>query len=193
MTIPTTEPAQITSGDYVQWKRKSSACVNAAGTELKASDGWVLSYAMVKENKQIQITGSADGDDHLVTLTTSDTAAYEPGIYHWQAYLTGGSSERYTVDNGTIVVLRNLVAETSGHDARSHVKQVLDALEARLLKRADKQQGAIILANENIGMMPIHRVLEWRDKYRAEYQRLLQAEAVANGEGHQSNVYVRFG
>lgn len=181
--IPTTEPARITAGDYVQWK------ISLA--DYKASDSWTLTYSLVKKGTRIEITATASGDDHLVTLAAATTATYNIGIYAWQAYVTK-SSERYMVDRGTLEVLPNYAAMPSGYDARSHVKKTLDALEAMLEGRATKDEAAIIIGGDTIGKMPIHRLLEWRDKYLAYYAQEKQAERVANELGHDGNIYVRF-
>lgn len=191
MSIPEIEPAKITAGDYVQWKRLGSGILTPAGDPCPASDGWALTYAAARRGLLIKITAAASGDDHLVTLAAATTAAYKAGIYDWQAYITK-SSERYMVGTGTIEIFENLAAATTGHDGRSHVKKVLDALEDRLVGRADNQQSDILLGGQTIGMMPIQQVLAWRDKYRMYYEQEQRAEAVKKGLGHSGNIYVRF-
>ena len=159
----------------------------------------MLSYALVLDKTAdtsstsdlIEITASASGDDHLVELAAADTANYTAGTYHWQAYVTK-STERYTVDSGTIKILPNFAAATSGIDRRSHVKKVLDALEAMLERRATKDQGSIVIAGEILAKMPIQRVLEFYNQYKAAYQRELMAERIANGLGSGRDIYVRF-
>ena len=191
MSIPTREPEKITAGDYVQWKKPGSACVSPAGDSCLASDGWQLTYAFVKTGYQIIITATSSGDDHLVTLAAATTSSYSPGRYSWQAYVTK-ATERYMVDSGTVEILPNLAAQSTGYDNRTHVKKVLDALEARLENRATSDQAAMLVGGEVISYMPIHRVLEWRDKYKNFYDQEQRAERVANGLGNDSNIYVRF-
>jgi hypothetical protein len=157
MSTPTTEPEKITAGDYVQWKKEGSACIDPAGNSCLASDGWTLTYALTKTSDQITITAADSGDDHLVTLSAATTAGYTAGIYSWQAYVTGGSSERYMIDSGTIEILPNLAVQTTGYDDRTHVKTVLDALEARLENRATSDQAGMLVGGEVINYMPIHR------------------------------------
>ena len=190
--IPTTEPEKITAGDYVTWKKKSGDCVNPSGTELKASDSWTLTYALVKDGKQITITANASGDDFMVTLAAATTAAYKPGFYHWQAYCTGGSSERYMVDSGTIEILPNLADESTGYDNRSHVKKVLDAIEATVQNRASSDQAGMVVGGEVVGHIPLHRLLELKRTYEGYYRDEVRTERLANGQGHESNIYVRF-
>ena len=104
--IPTSEPSEITAGDTWTWKKSLS--------DFLASDSWVLTYALVKDGKQIKLTASADGDDHLIEELPTDTAKHDPGIYHYQAYVTKGA-ERYLVGTGTIEVLPDF-AQSVGYD-----------------------------------------------------------------------------
>jgi len=192
--IPTREPEKITAGDYVQWKKESSACITPAGDECKASAGWTLTYALVKSGVKITITADASGDDFLITLSLSTTAAYDPGRYQWQAYVTGGSSERYMIDSGSIEILPNFAVAGAavGYDDRSQAQKIYEAAEAMILGRATKDDSNRIVHGEVIGKMPIQRLLELRDKYLAIWNQEKAAERVADGLGHGSNIYVRF-
>jgi hypothetical protein len=188
----TTEPESFTAGDLVAWKREAAALVIPTGEAPKASAGWALTYALVKTGARIAITAAASGDDHLVSIAAATTAGYAAGTYAWQAYVTK-TTERYLVGSGTIRILPNFAAAAGGHDARSHVKRVLDAIEAKLEARASKEQEQMVVGGQVVGMMPIHRLLEWRDRYRAAYENEQAAERVANGLGSGKQVLVRFG
>jgi hypothetical protein len=190
----TTEPEKITAGDYVQWKRTASGFSIPTGDVPKASDGWVLTYALVSSGKSISITAAThETDDFLVTLTASVTAAYTAGVYSWQAYLTKSStSERYMVDSGELQVLPNFAAQTKGYDGRSYVKQVLDALEAKLLGRASKDQEAMVVGGEIIKMIPLTEIVRLRDQFKMAYENEQAAERIANGLGTGKQVLVRF-
>ncbi len=189
-----TEPEKITAGDYVQWKRESSGFSIPTGDVPKASAGWVLTYALVKTGVRIAITAAThETHDFLVTLAAATTAGYTAGVYQWQAYVTkAATSERYLVDAGTIEILANFAAASSGLDARSHVKKVLDAIEAKIESRSTKDQEQMVVAGQVVGMMPIHRLLEWYSKYKAAYENEQSAENVANGLGSGKNIFVRF-
>lgn len=181
--IPGTEPLSFTLGEYVQWTRTFD--------DYPAS-AWTLTYSLVKASAKIAIVASADGDDYLVTLSTTTTAAYTAGKYKWQAHVAGGSSERYLVDSGSIEILPDFATQSTGYDDRSHVKTTLDLLEAMIEKRATKDQGSTVIAGEVLGKMPMHRLLEFYDKYKAMYAQEQAAERVANGLGSGSNILVRF-
>ncbi len=181
--IPSTEPSSFTLGEYVQWTRTFD--------DYPAS-AWTLTYSLVKTSSLISIEATADGDDYLVTLSTSTTAAYTAGIYKWQAHVAGGSSERYLLDSGSVELLPDFAQQSTGYDDRSHVKTTLDLIEAMIQKRATKDQASTVIAGEVLGKMPIHRLLEFYDKYKALYAQEQVAERIANGLGHGGNILVRF-
>lgn len=180
--IPTIEPSQFTVGDTVKWK-KTLDC-------FKASDSWVLTYSLRNATNTINLTATASGDDHLISLTAVTTAAYTAGEYWYQAYVTKGA-ERYQVETGSIVIKENLAASAT-FDGRSHVKKVLDALEATILGKASKDQLSYSIQGRSLSRMSASEVIEWRDKYKAEYQQELREERIAKGLGNNSIVKVRF-
>ena len=50
-----------------------------------------------------EITATADGTDHAVTVAAATTGAYAAGSYQWIAWVESGA-EKYTVDEGTLEV-----------------------------------------------------------------------------------------
>lgn len=183
-TIPTKEPANFTAGDTVKWTKSLA--------DYLPADGWVLSYAIVQASVQKTITATDNGDGtHLATITATDSGGYATGIWSWQAYVTK-ASERYTVANGTFEVLANFADQGSGYDARSHVKKVLDALEATILGKASKDQISISVQGRSLSKMTPEQLIKWRDIYKAEYARETQAAAISNGSPSKSKIVVRF-
>ena len=66
--IPTSEPESLVAGDTVTWQKTLS--------DYPASDGWVLSYRLINAAGNIDITSSASGDDHLVSVAATATAGW---------------------------------------------------------------------------------------------------------------------
>jgi len=161
-SIPTKEPTEITAGDTWTWSRSLS--------DYLASDSWTLSYALVNVDNLITITATADGDDHLVEVAAATTAGYAPGSYNWQAYVIK-SGERYQVDSGVLEVKPNFAEQTAGYDGRSHVKKVLDALDALIEGKATSDQLAYSIAGRSISKMSPEELIKWRDLYAGRYQR----------------------
>ena len=124
MTMQVDEPAAITAGDTVEWIKTLA--------DYPASASWVLSYALRNATDRIDITSSAAGADHQVSVAASVSRAWAPGLYAWAAHVTRGA-ERYTVRSGTIEVRPNLAAAVP-LDARSRAAKAVDDLKAALAR-----------------------------------------------------------
>lgn len=182
-TAPSIEPAQIVAGDSAIW--------SIALSGYPASVGWALSYCLVSHTAQIMIPTTASGDAHLITIAAETTEAWTPGIYAWQSYVTLGE-DRHIVGSGMIEIKPNLAAMSTGFDSRSHIKKVLDALEAMLEGRASKDQQSYTIEGLRIDRAPIGDLLRWRDQYRAALENEEQADRIRRGLGHSGRVLVRF-
>jgi len=160
-------PDEITAGESASWK--------FSDTRFPASI-WTLTYTLVNAGGRIQIVAGADGDDHLVEVAATVSAAYTPGEYDWQAHVSNGT-ERYQVAAGVVLVVADFATHGSGYDSRGHVKKVLDALEAAIEGRASKVQMSQTVSGVAISYMTLDELVRMRDKYRAKYER----ELVASG------------
>lgn len=179
-TIPTTEPTRIVAGDTVQWTKSLP--------DYLPTDGWTLTYAFTLSGDQHTETAADNGDGtHLVTLSGTDTTALTAGIYSWQAYVTSGT-ERHTVGQGRMEVLPNLAASgysTTGYDNRSHVKKVLDAIEAVIEGRASSDQISMSVSSgqvsRSLSRMSFAELIEVRNTYRFLYAREIRRERIERG------------
>lgn len=163
-------PEFITAGDAVSWKRTIPGA--------PASDGWVLSYALVKDGKQIVFAGSADGDDHVVSLGSTDTVDWPAGQYAWGAYVTKDGN-RYQWDEGIVEIRPDLVAATDGADALPYCFKVRDAIQAVLEMRATESQTSLAVGGRQISEMSHTEIMDalnraetacnvWRRKNRRQ-------------------------
>jgi hypothetical protein len=180
-SIPTVEPEQITVGDTIKWTKSLS--------DYPASEGWTLSYTFVNSSGTFSVTSTADGDDHAVSVSSTTSSSYTAGTYSWQSYATS-SSERHQVDAGTIILNPNFADGAT--DSRSHAKKVLDAIESVIEGRASEDAAAMSIAGRSITKMTLEELISTRSKYRAEYNRELRAERIAQGLGGRKKVLVRF-
>lgn len=119
---PTTEPREISAGDTVAWSR-------ALG-DYPASDGWTLTYALRNATAKIDITATASGSDHLVSVAAADTAGWAPGAYAWAAYASNGA-KRHQVAAGSLVVRPNLAA-AAPFDTRTQAAKAIEDLKAAM-------------------------------------------------------------
>jgi hypothetical protein len=120
MTPPTTEPSRVTAGDTIAWTKSLP--------DYPASSGWILKYRLINAAGKLDITATAAGDDHAVSVPAATSAAWLAGTYTVTAWVEKGA-ERYTVSvSGTLLVEPNLAAAVAGLDTRSEAKKILDAL-----------------------------------------------------------------
>lgn len=181
--VPEIEPAAFTVGDTLQF-RKSFA-------DYKASEGWALSYQLRNAAAAISINASTyNVHDFEVLVAASATASYTAGTYAWAAYVTK-ASERHEVGRGTMVLQPNLAAAGAA-DRRSHVKKVLDAIEAVVEGRATKDQQEYAIAGRSLVRTPIADLLKLRDRYKAEYASELAGERINLGLRGRKRILTRF-
>lgn len=184
-TVLSDIPEKFAAGDSLSWKKSLG--------DYLASDGWVLTYALVNSSALIEITGTASGDDHLIELSAATTAAYTAGEYKYQAYATSAAlSERYKVDEGTVTIRPNFATQSTGYDDRTHVKKVLDALEAVILGKASKDQLSYSIAGRSISRLSPSEILEFYNEYRERYAREQRIERRRRGKATGGQIKARF-
>lgn len=179
--IPTIEPAKLTAGDTVKWKR--------ALAHYKASEGWVLTYAL-RGAGNIDLTASADGDDHLIEILAATSTAYTAGIYSWQAYATKGA-ERFGTGFGRIEILPNLAAVTDPtYEHRSEAKVIYDQLVAAYKSYTGSRGGVqqYTIGTRQMTFRSAADFIKEIEYWRAQ----VEAEEIAAGLGKGRNIFVRF-
>jgi hypothetical protein len=183
LPIPNIEPAVITAGDTITWSRSLP--------DYPASSGWVLHYALRGVAAVIDITGTASGNDHLISILAATSAAYVAGQYSIQGYVINGST-RVTIFNDTITITPDLVTAVAGYDGRSHVKKTLDSLEAVIEGRASRDQLELTIDGTRLVKMTPEQILAWRAQYHREYRKELQAARIAQGKNSGRKIVTRF-
>lgn len=175
--IPTIEPTEARAGDTWAWT------ITLADYPAPT---WTLKYALVKRGGGTQktITAAASGTSHAVTVAKAVTATYVPAIWDWVASVTDGTS-RYTMDSGTLDVLPDIEAATSGYDARSHAVKTLAALEAWIEAR-DIGVAEYEIAGRRLKTIPIEQLLRLRAAYRTEVDAEQRRALVKSGAAIQS-------
>lgn len=178
---PTIEPASIAAGDTLRFDRSLPSYL--------ASAGWQLSYTLINAAGKITFAASAAGDLHAVTVAASTTAAWQAGDYAWRARVSK-AGEVYTVGEGRITIRPAFAG--NNHDARSHARRTLEAIEAMIEGRASSAAMEYEIAGRRLRYIPIPELLQLRDKYRAEVLREDAAAATAAGLPDRRRVFVRF-
>ena len=184
--IATREPEKIIAGDTLEWTKDLPDYLPAT---------WTLTYSLVKDGTRIGIVASDNGDGtHLVDEAKATTAAYAVGVYKWHATVDNGT-DRHLVESGTVEVVTDFVAATSGFDGRAHCKIVLDAIEATIEGKATKDQSSYSIqtgdGSRSITRLTFGELIEARRFYKAEYQRLLRQERLAAGLPSGKTIHIR--
>ena len=180
--IPIIEPGIITAGDTITWLRSLPG--------YPATGGWALHYAL-RGLAAIDIAASADGDNHLVSVIPATSAEYTDGIYTVQGYVTNGT-DRITVFSDTITIKPDLVSAVAGYDGRSHVKRVLDSIEAVIEGRASKGDQQLTIDGTTLIKMTATELLQLRTRYKTEYRKEQRSARVAQGKNSCRKIVTRF-
>lgn len=183
--IPTSEPTELRAGDTWTWTKTLA--------DYPASTPWTLKYRFKNAAGGFEIVASASGDGYSVSVAAATTAAYAAGAYSWMAWVEGGSSEKYTVDSGTLTIDPDYRSGTSttAYDGRSHAQTVLDAIEAVIEGRASKDQEEYEIAGRRLKRTAIPTLLKMRQHYKAEVAAEAAREAIANGTGTGRRIQFR--
>ena len=184
--IPEKEPVTIYKGETVVWNRKD------------LTDYPVGSYAMSWTARLESNGGTAfsatvtEVDDYYkFTLDNSATGGYTTGDYFWVLKVTQSSdSEELIIDSGKITVKDNYFGTTG--DTRSHAKIMLDKIESILEGRADADVSSYSIQGRSLSKISINELLQWRDYYKAEYQKEIAKFRRDNKEGSGRVIKVQF-
>ncbi len=166
-------PRRITIGDTVTWDESL--------TEFLASASWVLSYHFTGLNAQFASSHAAVGDDHRITIVTTDL---EEGHYEFAKKVADGS-ETFTLERGFIDVDPDLSADESGVDRRQYAEIALANIEAVMIGKATKDQSSYSLNGRALSRYSIEELNEWRALLRSEVRDIRQkARRKAGGKSH---------
>jgi len=180
------EPETIVVGDYLQWKRTDLA--RAYDPSL-----YTLSYLgrIAGGGNEITITATSQTDHFLIQVSSTVTANYNPGRYHWQLEITRDSDgERIVVDRSHSEVIPDL--EVNSSDPRTHAEIMLDKIRSLLQGKADSDVSSYSIAGRSLTKMTFEELTQAEAYFHAK----VEAEnAKLNAKAHRdtgATVKVRF-
>ena len=184
---PTIEPDRIVVGDRVTW-RKTNLGVDYPSTAYSVK--YVSRISSGGGTHEFQVTGTADDNDYLFTITSVASASFDLGHHHWQLEITRTSdSERIVVQTGSWDIITDL---DNNVDPRSHAEIMLDKIETVLQGRADADVLSYSINGRSLSKIPPAELVEWRDYYRGEVVKEHKDDHVRNGRKHGGTIKVRF-
>ncbi len=176
-------PTAITAGDALSWRLSLP--------DFPASDGWSISYALVKGDRLITFESAADDDDHLFSLSSADTVAYDPGEYVFQQYAKK-DGDRYTRAMGRVQIVADFAAASEGYDGRTPAERTL----ALLMETYDKVAAKALASKSAGGVATSDKELtelrEQIDKQRALVARERRRAAIKAGRRPGTKILTRF-
>lgn len=187
---PEGEPTEIVVGDFIQWKRSDIA------QDYPTSSGYTAEYVAritgggSTEIKLPQAAGSTD-DYYLFSVSSVTSAAFLPGLYHWQLEITQTSSgNRIVVDIGDFTAVPDM--DDNQADPRIHAEIMLDKIETLLQGKADADVSSYSIAGRSLTKLSFQELLDARDHYRREVVQHNNKELVKRGKKNGSTIQVRF-
>lgn len=184
---PTIEPTTVSVGDFIQWRRVD------LGADYPNTDYTMTYVARITAggNTEIQLTGTAYGSDYLFSVSSSTSASFVAGYYHWQLEAVRNSdSQRIVIDRGYFTAIADL--DVNGADPRSHAEIMIDKIESLLQGKADADVANYSVAGRSLTKLSFDELLKARDFYKAEFLKEQISERVRKGQGTGATIKVRF-
>lgn len=171
-----TEPLSFRAGITIVWQKGDFSNFNRA-------EGYTTAKYTINGNNGLkEIEGSWDSSTSLWTFTlTAALNTLAAGTYTLFGYVQHTDGSIQPVYEGTVLVKASLTTATQV-DTRSHVKIVLDAIEATMEKRATKVQESQQLPNGTaISMLSPSELIKWYEHYKYLYTQELDKQRISNG------------
>ena len=184
---PEGEPTIVTVGDFIQWKR--SDLVDDYPPNLYTAT--YIARITGGGSNEITLIGTDETTHYLFSVSSTVSADFVPGYYHWQLEIVRNSdSERIVVDTGTFTA--NVDLDVNQSDPRTHAEIMVDKIESILQGRADSDVANYSIKDRSLTKLSISELLQWRDYYRLELRKEKTAQLIAKGETTGATVKVRF-
>ena len=159
MTLTDNIPYYFSAGDTVEW-----SCSIAS---YPASDGWVLSYSFFGAGI-FSVTASSENDIFKILIDSATSANYPSGDYSYVAYVVK-NGVRKEINTGFLTIKPDFTTISTLSDQRTHVKKVLDALEAVIEDRATQNDLSYSIAGRSISKMSLDELIKARSTYKKLY------------------------
>lgn len=176
VTIPSIEPVAFRAGTTVAWTKSDFPNFNR-------TEGYTTAKYTINGrsgSKTIEGTWSSDDNEWTFELAagSNDLSA---GTYTLYGFVQNSDSDVQPVYEGTLEVKASL-ATAAQVDTRTHVKIVLDAIEATMQRRATREQESTQLPNGvAISLLKPADLIKWYEHYKYLYSQELDTQRVRNG------------
>lgn len=184
---PEGEPTEVVVGDFIQWKR--SDLVDDYPPSLYSAE-YVARITGGGAN-EIKLPATETGGTYLFTVDSATSAAFEPGLYHWQLEITQTSSgNRVVVDIGDFTAIPDM--DDNQADPRIHAEIMVDKIETILAGKADSDVASYSIAGRSLTKLSFQELLDAREYYKREINNHNNKELLKRGKSNGSTIKVRF-
>lgn len=183
---PDSVPEELFVGN--RWAWTASAITAVYPTAL-----YTLEYRFCLQeasHSDFDITASKVSSAHVVEVGQATTAAYNEGLYWWQAVVIRDSdSEEVTVDQG----FTNLNYDLGTHagDTRSQTYKTLTAIRATIAQTATKEQASYSVAGRSLSRRTPSELLELEREFARRWEDEKKDIARKNGRTVRNRTVVK--
>ena len=182
MAISESLPLETTQGTVLEFKRKFS--------EFPVTEYTAICFIVDANGVVAQDPASAVDGYFEFAFPASAFDSHALGTLFLEVQATALSDSKvYHVERSSLTLKPG---GASNADRRSHVKKVLDALEALLEGKASQDQLSYSIRGRSLSRMTPSELLEWRDKYKSEWAKEQRADRIKAGLGSDAIIRVRF-
>lgn len=189
VNAPEGSPKEIVVGDFIQFKRTDLVA------DYPPADYTARYIARVTQggSSEITLTGTNynSGESYLFTVTSTDSADFDAGYYHWQLEIERNSdNNRIVVDRGSFTAIVDL--DVNNTDPRTHDEKMLTKIQSILENRADSDVESYSIQGRSLTKIPIKELIEWERHYRQRVDRQKRADDIRLGRKTSNTIKVRF-
>lgn len=187
--IPTLlrEPQTIAAGDNVTWIRQ---------IDDYPATIWTLHYVIRNSKNIYKFDASvAESQDVLfqVTLASTVTAGWLPGLYSIGAYVTNGAQQvQVHTFFPNFEVTANLAVNPNGTDPRTFAAKMLVEVETTIAKLTSKSVNTAQVNGQAYTLANISELWKMRERFASEVRREEARDRLNAGLGGSNKVGVRF-
>lgn len=184
---PNLEPDQIIVGDRSVWRKTNLATTYPSDTY---SVNYISRVTSGGGTHEFSVSGVADGNDYLFTISSANSDEYDVGHHHWQLEVTRtADSERIILQTGSWDIITDL---DNNIDPRSHAEIMIEKIEAVLQGRADADIASYSIQGRSLTKIAPNELIEWRNFYRAELTMEHRKDHIKNGRATSATIKYRF-
>lgn len=181
------EPLEIVVGDFLQWKR-SDLVADYPAAEYSAE---YVARITGGGSNEIKLPGTGNLNYYLFTVSSADSADFEPGYYHWQLEITQtATGNRVVVDYGDFTALPDL--DDNQADPRIHAEVMITKIETILAGKADSDVSNYSIAGRSLTKLSFAELMDARDRYKRELVQHENKENAKRGRKTAATIKVRF-